>query len=209
MSEFDAKTVLDDTVENIEGKLDKLSADQLQALHDTEKEKGNDARTTLLDALHRRMKAGDAVGKDGKKDDGKTPPPPPPPSPPEQASGTAWPEPGDVLELPEGNMSREAVLDAARFGRVRVLATDADGKVQDIPAMPERPTFDFSREGRGRISMKEEVFIDEKQPPATIRQYWLVSEDDGVLARSEIPVALYGGNGRRAILPARSVGFVV
>lgn len=229
MDDFDVDTVLNGTVEDITAKLADMTDEQRKALHDAEKAKGEGARVTLLDAIHRVDEAalpptasgtnpagGDAApGDDAAKLKAEAPQAAAPKksrtakdaakaaaSRDDKARGSA---PKDAALLSIDSKAGDLMRALEYHEAALVVLADTDGKpIEGWPPL-EFPNDAFDRTPAG-VVLKEAIDMGINLPRGDVCAAWL-SVGGKPMAVARLAVPLPAGGGRKAQFPARSLRF--
>lgn len=228
MNDFDVDAVLSGTVEEITASLAGLTAEQRKALHDAEKAKGDAARVTLLDAIHRVDEAALPPASPGTNPAGGEAVKPVDTAKPkaEAAKATAAKKPAAnkaaKAAAPRGGRARGAApkdasvlaIDGAAgdltpaleyHESALVVLSDADGKpVEGWPAL-EFPSDAFASANAG-VVLKEAIDMGIELPRGDVCAAWLIVGNKP-MAVSRLAVPLTAGGGRKAQFPANSLRF--
>lgn len=220
MSDFDVEAVLSGTVEEISAKLGDYTPEQRKLLHDAEKDKGDAARVTLLDAIHR-------------VDEAAPPATPPAAPPPEQkqpdpaatakekapAKSNKAPAKAPAPRRPRSSRAADSDRDALKIdpeaGDLKLALeyheaalvgmTDSDGKpIAGWPPL-EFPASAFAPAPAG-VVLTEAIDMEIGLPRGDVCAVWLVVGGKPMaVARLAVPLA--AGGGRRASFPKGSLRF--
>jgi hypothetical protein len=228
MNDFDVDAVLSGTVEDITAKLADLTAEQRKALHNAEKAKGEGARVTLLDAIHRVdeaavtppvMAGAGATGDAAKPADAEKPshdaskaPAPKKPAaakapaakkPTAAKTRGAAPKDATVLSI-DGEAGDLTPLLEYHEAALVVLADVAGKPIEGWPAL-EFPSDAFERAPAG-VVLKEAIDMGIDLPRGDVSSAWLVVGNKP-MAVSRLSMPLTAGGGRKAQFPANSRRF--